>query len=89
LEDQNRNKVELSSGGIIMESMKDIRITSKSKITIEGTGGIDISSTADAKLSGLNVTLDANASLSAKAKATAELSSVGNTTVKGAIVMIN
>jgi uncharacterized protein involved in type VI secretion and phage assembly len=89
LKDQNQNKVELGSGGIIMDSPKDIKITSKSKVSIEGTGGVDISSTADAKVSGLNINLDANASLAVKGKASAELSSVGNTTVNGTMVMIN
>ncbi|MGB8489514.1 MAG: phage baseplate assembly protein V, partial [Bacteroidales bacterium] len=60
MQDQNNNKVELSSNGIFMESMKDIRITSKSRITIEGTAGVDISSKADAKITGLNVDLNAN-----------------------------
>ena len=89
MQDQNNNKVELSSNGISMESMKDIRITSKSKITIEGTAGIEINSKADAKVTGLNVDLTANVGLTAKGNATAELSATGQTTVKGAIVMIN
>ncbi|MCK5210310.1 MAG: type VI secretion system tip protein VgrG [Cyclobacteriaceae bacterium] len=73
-QDQNQNKIELDSGGITMDSMKDINITSKSKITIEGATGVDISSVA---------------SFTAKGNASAELSSVGNTTVKGTMVMIN
>lgn len=89
LQDQNQNKVELSSGGITMESMKDIKIKSKAKITIEGTAGVDISSSADAKISGLNIDLNANAGLTAKGNASAELSAAGQTTVKGAVVMIN
>ena len=89
LQDQNQNKVELNSGGITMDSLKDIKITSKSKVTIEGMTGVDISSTADAKLSGLNIDLSADVGITAKGNATAELSSVGNTTVKGTMVMIN
>ena len=89
LQDQNQNKVELSASGISMDSLKDIKITSKSKITIEGTAGVDISSTADAKVSGLNVDLSADVGLTAKGNATAELSAAGQTTVKGAMVMIN
>jgi type VI secretion system secreted protein VgrG len=89
LQDQNQNKVELASGGISMESMKDIKIKSKAKITIEGTAGVDISSSADAKISGLNIDLSANAGLTAKGNASAELSAAGPTTVKGAVVMIN
>jgi type VI secretion system secreted protein VgrG len=89
MQDQNNNKVELGSGGITLESVKDIKITSKSKITIEGTAGVDISSKADAKVTGLNVDLTANMGLTAKGNATAELSATGQTTLKGAIVMIN
>ena len=89
LHDQNKNKVELTSDGISMESMKDIKITSKSKITIEGTGGVDISSKSDTKVTGLNIDLTANVGLTAKGNATAELSASGQTTVKGAMVMIN
>jgi type VI secretion system secreted protein VgrG len=89
LQDQSRNKVELSSNGIIMESIKDIKITSQAKITIEGITGVDISSKADAKMTGLNIDLNANVGLKAKGSATAELSAAGQTTVKGAIVMIN
>ncbi|MCE5347242.1 MAG: type VI secretion system tip protein VgrG [Bacteroidales bacterium] len=89
LQDQNNNKVELSASGITMESIKDIKIVSKSKITIEGTSGVDISSTADAKVSGLNINLNAQVGLTAKGNATAELSASGQTTVKGGLVMIN
>lgn len=89
LHDQNQNKIELTSSGISMDSMKDIKITSKAKVTIEGTAGVDISSTSDAKVSGLNIDLNAKVGLTAKGNATAELSAAGQTTVKGAMVMIN
>ena len=72
-----------------MDSMKDIKITSKSKVTIEGTGGVELSSAADAKVSGLNIDLNANVGIAVKGKTTAELSAAGQTTVKGAMVMIN
>jgi type VI secretion system secreted protein VgrG len=89
LQDQNNNKVEMTTGGITLDSLKDIKITSKSKITIEGTTGVDISSSADAKLSGLNVNLNANVGLTAKGAVSAELSASGQTVVKGTVVMIN
>jgi type VI secretion system secreted protein VgrG len=89
LQDQNQNKIELSSGGIIMESVKDIKITTKGKIAIEGTTGVDIKTSSDAKVSGLNINLNADVGLTAKGNATAELSASGQTTVKGAMVMIN
>jgi type VI secretion system secreted protein VgrG len=89
LHDQNQNKVELTANGISMESMKDIKITSKAKVTIEGLAGVDISSKADAKITGLNVNLTANVGFKAQGTATAEISAAGQTTVKGAMVMIN
>jgi type VI secretion system secreted protein VgrG len=89
LSDQNRNTVELKPEGITLDSPKDITITSKSKIKIDGTAGVEIASTADVKVSGLNINQTANVSFTAKGNASAELSAAGNTTVKGAIVMIN
>jgi hypothetical protein len=44
---------------------------------------------ADVKVSGLNVTHTAQVGFSAKGSATAELSASGQTTVRGALVMIN
>lgn len=89
LSDQNQNTVELKPSGIVLDSPKDIKITSKSKITIDATSGIDISSTSDVKVTGLNISQNANVSFTAKANASAELSAAGQTTVKGAMVMIN
>jgi hypothetical protein len=89
MHDQNQNKVEMTTNGISLESMKDIKISSKAKVIIDGTAGIDISSTADAKITGTNVNLTANAAFKAQGTATAEISAAGQTTVKGAMVMIN
>lgn len=87
--DQNQNKVELGSDGIVLDSPKDISITSKANIKLDGKGGVEISSTGDVKLSGTNINQTANASFTAKGNASAELSASGSTTVKGAMVMIN
>lgn len=89
LSDQNSNTVKLNSSGITMDSPKDIKLTSKSKITIDGTSGIEISSTSDVKVTGMNINQTANVGFIAKGNATAELSASGQTTVKGAMVMIN
>ncbi len=89
LSDQNRNTVEMKPSGISLDSPKDIKITSKSKITIDATSGVDISSTSDVKVTGLNINQTANVSFTAKGNASAELSAAGQTTVKGAMVMIN
>ena len=89
LEDQNGNKVELSESGIVLDSPKDISITAKGKITLDATDNIEVSSKADVALEGMNVNLNAKTSLTAKGAASAEFSASGNTTVKGAMVMIN
>ncbi|MDG2420496.1 MAG: type VI secretion system tip protein VgrG [Gammaproteobacteria bacterium] len=87
--DQSANKVELSDSGIVMDSPKDITLSAQGKISLDAMGEISISSQADFKTSGLNIEHNANVGLTAKGGASAEISAGGNTTVKGAMVMIN
>lgn len=87
--DENSNKVVLDTGGISMESPKDIKVTAKGKIQMDGAMGVEVTSNMDIKMEGLNVNANAKVGLTAKGNATAELSASGNTTVKGAMVMIN
>ena len=89
LKDQNNNRVEMNPGGIIMDSPKDIKISAKGTITVEAVGALSMSSKADVKIEGLNVNCTAQVGMVAKGSATAELSASGQTTVKGALVMIN
>jgi Rhs element Vgr protein len=89
VQDQNSNKVELGTGGITLDSPKDIKISAKGAITIDAVGAISIASKADVKTTGLNVNSEAQVGFVAKGAATAELSASGQTTVKGAMVMIN
>jgi Rhs element Vgr protein len=87
--DQNNNKVELKPEGIVIDSAKDITISAKGKITIDAMQSIGITAKQDVKISGLNVSNEAQVGFTAKGNATAELSASGQTTVKGAMVMIN
>jgi len=89
LQDQNNNKVQLNSDGIVLDSPKDIKITATGKISLTATGEIGVTSQADVKVTGLNISQTANVGFTAKGSATAELSASGQTTVKGAMVMIN
>ena len=89
LQDQNGNKVELGAGGITLDSPKDIKISAKGSIAIDATSAISVSSKADVKSSGLNVSCDAQVAFTAKGAASAELSASGQTVVKGAMVRIN
>lgn len=73
VEDQNGNKVTLGSDGIALDSAKDVAVKAKGDVKIEGT----------------NIELSANAKLTAKGSGSTELSSSGNTVVKGSLVQIN
>lgn len=87
--DQNGNKVKLEQAGITMESPKDIKIDAKGAISLSSVGTMTLAAKADVKVEGLNVVCEAQVGLTAKGSATAELSAAGQTTVKGAMVMIN
>ncbi|AVR97121.1 type VI secretion system tip protein VgrG [Pseudoduganella armeniaca] len=89
LQDQTGNKVTLSPDGIALDSPKDIAITAQGKITLDATGEIGITSKADLTHSAMNIASTAKAGFSAKGASSAELSASGQTTVKGAMVMIN
>jgi uncharacterized protein involved in type VI secretion and phage assembly len=90
IQDQNSNSIVLSSSGIALTSASAISIKAQTTVTIEGQSGITASSSAgDVKLSGLNVNAEGQMALTAKGGMTAEFSASGQTTLKGAIVMIN
>jgi Rhs element Vgr protein len=89
LQDQNDNKVTLGPAGISLESPKDITLTAKGRIVVDAIGTVGVTSKADVSVAGLNVALQAQVGLSAKGSASAELSAAGQTSVKGALVMIN
>jgi len=90
LSDQNSNTVKLSPSGIQMDSPKDINIKAAGAITIDAAQRIAVkSSGADVSVSALNITNDAQVAFTGKGAATAQLSSAGQTIVKGALVVIN
>jgi phage gp45-like len=82
LEDQNGNSIVLDPDGIKISSVKDIVIEAPQ-------GKIDVKATKDFGAEGLNVNLKASTAFKAEGSATAELSSGGNTTVKGGMLMLN
>jgi hypothetical protein len=73
LTDEHKNTVRLGTNGISLTSDRDINISARGNIKIDG----------------LSIDINAQTSLTAKGTAMAELSASGQTTVKGAIVMIN
>lgn len=87
--DQNKNKVVLDNGGIELSSAKDIKLTAKGNISLSATGKVNIDAKSDVAVNGTNVNVKAKVGAKVKGNATAELSASGQTTVKGAMVMIN
>jgi len=73
LEDQHGNKLEMTSAGIALTSAKEIALTAQTDLKIEG----------------VNMELKASAELKAEGGASAEVSSNGTVTLKGALVQIN
>lgn len=89
MKDMNGNSVVLNNSGISMDSPKDIKITAKGNVNISATMDITLKASADVKVDGLNITNNAQIGFTAKGTANAEISASGQTTVKGAMVMIN
>jgi Rhs element Vgr protein len=89
IKDQNNNSIKLSTDGIVIDSAKDVKISAKGNITMDAVAKVSVTAKTDVALSGLNINATANVGFTAKGNATAELSAAGQTTVKGAIVMIN
>jgi phage protein D len=81
LEDSNGNTITMDDRGITLKSDKDI--------TLEAGGKIDVSAKLDATVTGMNVTCEGDTAFTGKGGATAEVSGGGQTTIKGAMVMIN
>ena len=89
LADQHKNEIKMDSGGITLTSAKDITLKAKGNITMDATMKLSGTAKQDVSLEGLNVKVQAKVGASVKGNATAELSATGQTTVKGAMVMIN
>lgn len=88
--DSNSNSAILSKDGIQLSSAKDIVLDAKGNINLKAVSGISLeASGGDLTGKGLNVTLQAQMSLKAAGTASAEFSASGQTTLKGAMVMIN
>lgn len=89
LTDQNNNEVVMSDKGIKLTSAKDITLSAKGNITIDATGKANVKAKQDVGIEGLKVEAKAQTTLKMAGTASAELSASGQTTVKGAMVMIN
>jgi uncharacterized protein involved in type VI secretion and phage assembly len=89
IQDMNKNSIVMDSSGISIKTPKDINLNADGNINLTATSNLAMKATADATLDGLSITQNAQTSFTAKGNASAELSASGQTTVKGAMVMIN
>ncbi|MHA7102254.1 type VI secretion system tip protein VgrG [Roseivirga pacifica] len=89
LKDKTGNKITMSSSGIEINSPKDVKVVATQDINNQATSNIQLQATQNFEAKGLQVSLSADTSFTAKGNASAELSASGQTTVKGAMVMIN
>lgn len=89
IQDNNKNTVSLSKGGIALDSGSNIKITAKGNITVQANGNLSLSAKANASMEGLQVAHKAKTKFSANGTAAAELTASGMLTVRGAMVKIN
>lgn len=89
LKDMNNNSLVMNASGITLKSDTDIKLEASGNINITAQSNVDVKATSDVTMEGMNVSQSAQTSFTAKGNASAELSASGQTTVKGAMVMIN
>ncbi len=90
LTDQNSNSVKLGTDGITLDSASNITIKAAQNISVEASAGtLTEKGTQGVTVSGLKIALTADTEFSAAGNASASLQASGETTIKGAIVMIN
>nr|WP_321235692.1 type VI secretion system tip protein VgrG [uncultured Psychroserpens sp.] len=90
IKDENGNSIEMDATGITIKSSKNISIEASEKLTLKGQTGVEIlSSGGDVDIKGLNVNNKAQIKYSANGGTEAELNGGAQTTIKGAMVMIN
>jgi uncharacterized protein involved in type VI secretion and phage assembly len=88
--DKNKNKVELSSSGILIDSAKDITMKAKGKIDITATNNITAKSSAgDITIQGKNVTGKANMALKMEGGMSGEVKGGLSLKLNAAMININ
>lgn len=89
MSDQNKNEVVMDESGILLSSEKDIVLKAKGNVKTDASAKVEIGAKSDVAINGSNIKAVAQIGFSAKGNATAELTASGQTTIKGAMVMIN
>ncbi|MEM6719507.1 MAG: type VI secretion system tip protein VgrG [Bacteroidota bacterium] len=90
IQDENNNSIVMSESGITIKSDKSITVQATEKLTLQGDQGVTIqSSGGDVEITGMNIKETADMEYSAEGSMTASLQGGTETTIKGAMVMIN
>lgn len=89
LVDQNSNSIKLTPSGIALDSPKNIDITAKGSIKISADLGMTLSSQASVSVQAPSISISADMDLTASGSLSTSVTSDGNTTIKGLLVMIN
>lgn len=88
--DQNSNKIEMNDSGITItdKSSNKVEMTS-SGITVDSQSSLTLKAAQDVTVQGMSVTVSGDQSATVKGSSECEVSSGGQTSVKGSMVMIN
>ncbi|OYQ36195.1 type IV secretion protein Rhs [Niveispirillum lacus] len=90
LVDQNGNSLQMDSSAIALKSAAALNAQAATTMSLKGDNGITAeSSGGDVSAKGTNLSLTANAQLTAKGSASAEIQGGAQLTLKGGMVMIN
>ena len=89
IEDSNKNTVTLSSSGITLDSAKDMTLSASGNISITAKGAMTLKAATSMTTSAASISTSASTSLALSGDASAKLTSTGELTIKGTLVMIN
>ncbi len=88
IKDQNGNTIEMNDSGITVDSASSLTLKAADDVTIQGSS-VSISGTESISASGGSVSISGDQSTSISGSAQCDVSSDGQMSVKGTIVMIN
>ncbi len=89
LNDSNKNSVKMSSSGVNIESPANITMKASGTMTLQAQGGLTVKSSVNVDVEAPTVNAKASMAFSAQGQGSAQLTSSGEVTVRGALVMIN
>lgn len=86
--DQNSNEIQMNGAGIVLDSKSDLTLRAAQGVTVQG-GTISINGDQSLRCSSLQVSILADTETDIRGGASCSVSSSGNMSVKGAMVMVN